>query len=61
MGYNFGEKLRKVERREFLARLRMKECLKAAKIGPDLRLTFKSFNRERNFGQILRNRSLIAG
>ena len=40
----------------------MRECFKkAAKIGPDLRLTFKRFNRERDFEEILKNRSLIAG
>ena len=41
---------------------RMRECFKkAAKIGPGLRLTFKRFNRERNFDEILQNRSLTAG
>ena len=62
VGWNFGEQLRKAERREFLARPRMRECFKkAAKIGPDLRLTFKRFNRERDFEEILKNPSLIAG
>ena len=40
----------------------MRECFKkAAKIGPDLSLTFKRFKRERDFEEILQNRSLIAG